>query len=359
MSWHGIEGHDAIVDQFRRALSRGRLASSFLFVGPEGIGKRAFALRLAQALLCSTHPEAALDPCGRCPSCVQVEARSHPDMILVSKPAEKAEMPVSLFIGYREHRMQEGLCHDLALKPFLAGRKVALIDDADYLNAEGANSLLKTLEEPPPRSVLILIGTTPAKQLPTIRSRCQLVRFGRLPADAVARLLVDRGLVDDDATAQRVAAESGGSLQQAVELADAEVWAFRERLIEVLAAPRLDALALSQFVAAFVDEAGKEAPPRRRRMRMAFRMAVEFYRQMLRAKAGDGGDGAEPLPSRVRMAASRWPGDDETAAALVERCLEAAEHVDRNAHQAAVLDCWANDLSGVLAGEANEPARAV
>ena len=67
--------------------------------------------------------------------------------------------------------MHEGLCHDIALRPFMGGYKVALIDDADYLNAEGANCLLKTLEEPPPRSVLILIGTSPAKQLPTIRSR--------------------------------------------------------------------------------------------------------------------------------------------------------------------------------------------
>ena len=84
--------------------------------------------------------------------------------------------------------MREGLCHDISLKPYMGNRKVAIVDDADYLNAEGANSLLKTLEEPPPRSVLILVGTTPAKQLPTIRSRCRIIRFDPLPTETVAEL---------------------------------------------------------------------------------------------------------------------------------------------------------------------------
>ena len=103
------------------------------------------------------------------------------------------------FIGDEDHRRSEGLCHDINLKPSLGGRKIAVIDDADYLNAAGVGGLLKTLEEPPPRAVLILIGTSPAKQLPTIRSRCQLIWFRPLPLDVVAELLVSRGLVADRA----------------------------------------------------------------------------------------------------------------------------------------------------------------
>ena len=80
--------------------------------------------------------------------------------------------------------MREGLCHDIALKPFRGGRKIAIIDDADYLNQEGANCLLKTLEEPPEKSVIILIGTSQQRQLPTIRSRCQIVRFAPLSTAA-------------------------------------------------------------------------------------------------------------------------------------------------------------------------------
>ncbi len=183
-----------MVEQFRRALARGRLASSFLFAGPEGIGKRTFALKLAQAMLCTTRPEETLDPCGTCPSCVQVAAGTHPDLHLVGKPEDKSFIPLELLIGDREHRRREGLCHNIGLKPYLGGRKIAMIDDADYLNAEGANSLLKTLEEPPPRSVLILIGTSPAKQLPTIRSRCQLIRFRPLPIQDGRRVVGVEGV---------------------------------------------------------------------------------------------------------------------------------------------------------------------
>ena len=161
-------------------------------------------------MLCHQRPEAALDPCETCPSCTMVLAGTHPDLDVVSKPADKSFLPLDLFLGDREHRRQEGLCHNISLKPFMGGRKIAVIDDADYLNAEGANCLLKTLEEPPPQSVLILIGTSPAKQLPTIRSRCQLVRFQPLAAEMVAEILLSKGLAADAAEARRLAAACRG-----------------------------------------------------------------------------------------------------------------------------------------------------
>ena len=242
MTWHGIIGHDRIVEQFRRALSRRRLASSFLFAGPEGIGKRTFAVKLAQALLCENSPEEALDPCGNCPGCIQVDAGTHPDFQLISKPDDKSFIPLELLIGDKEHRRREGLCRHIALKPYMGRRKIAVIDDADYLNAEGANALLKTLEEPPPRSVLILIGASPAKQLPTIRSRCQLVRFQPLDADAVAQLLSAQGIAENAAEARRLAQSSNGSMDRAAELADPELWRFRDVLFERLAPKRWKAL---------------------------------------------------------------------------------------------------------------------
>ena len=137
-------------------------------------------------------PSHGLDPCGTCDSCLQVAARTHPDLLLVSKPADKSFIPLSTFIGDEARRMREGLCHDIALRPFMGGRRVAVIDDADYLNEEGANALLKTLEEPPPSSVLILIGTSADKQLPTIRSRSQIVRFRPLTAEHLEQLLLRR-----------------------------------------------------------------------------------------------------------------------------------------------------------------------
>jgi DNA polymerase-3 subunit delta' len=346
MSWHGIRGHDEVVERFRRALARGRLATSFLFVGPEGVGKRAFALKLAQALLCSAHPESALEPCERCPSCLQVAAGSHPDVDVVAKPKDKSFLPLDLLIGDQDHRMREGLCHRIALKPFMGGRKVAVIDDADHLNAEGANCLLKTLEEPPPRSVLILIGTSPVKQLPTIRSRCQLVRFRPLADDDVAELLLEKQLVSDPAEARRLAAHAEGSLQRALDLADVDLWTFRERLDERLGEPVLDSLELSGAVLSFVEAAGREAPARRARLRLVVGFAVDFFRRVMHRLSGAPIGGDDLVRPSIERAVANGATIDAVAACL-DRCLETAEQIDRNANATTLVECWLDDLARI------------
>jgi DNA polymerase-3 subunit delta' len=336
-----------VIDRFRRAVARGRLASTFLFVGPAGIGKRMLAEKLAQALLCP-HANDKLDPCGRCDSCVQVASHSHPDLILIEKPADKSTIPVAAFIGEDNRRMREGLCHDIALKPFMGGRKVAIIDDADYLNEEGANSLLKTLEEPPPRSVLILIGTSADRQLPTIRSRAQMFRLRPLPEQTVAEILLAKGLAADRESALRLASFAEGSVERAVELADDELWTFRRELLKELAAPRLASVALAGSLLPFVEAAGKEASARRARARQVVAFALDFYRQLLRARSGAEPAGDEELLASVAAALPRWPGDAETAVACIERSLEALAHVDRNAHQTTLLECWLDDLARIM-----------
>lgn len=347
MAWQGILGHDDVVERFRRAIARNRLASSFLFVGPEGIGKRTFALKLARALLCRVSPEAALDPCGRCPSCVQAAAGTHPDLEMISKPADRAMLPLDLLIGDEDHRMREGLCYNIALKPFLGDRKVAIIDDADYFREEAANCLLKTLEEPPPRSVLILIGTSPAKQLPTIRSRCQPIRFRPLATEDVAHVLTAQGLIEDPVEAERLAAESGGSVHAALEMADADLAAFRVRLHGLLAAPRIDSVRLAGALGQFVEQAGKEAATRRLRLRRILRLASEFYAQLLRHTLGLPQRGEEAVPGQAGRTAPARQGHQETAVACLDRCLQAAEQIDRNAHPTTVLECWLDDLARI------------
>lgn len=345
MTWHGIEGHDDVVEKLRRAVSRNRLASSFLFCGPAGVGKRTFALRFAQALLCQSRPAADLDPCNTCPSCAMALAGTHPDIEVVAKPADKAELPLKLFIGEGETRGHEGLCHWISLKPFMGGRRIAIIDDADYFNHEGANCLLKTLEEPPPHSVLILIGTSPAKQLPTIRSRCQLIRFLPLPEEIVAQLLVSKGIVTDKAEAARLTRFSEGSLQEAIDLTDADTWSFRRTLLEKLSAGALDSTGLAPIISTFIEEAGKEAPARRARFRQVVAFAADFYRRLLHARSD------LPLPSDPELrgpleaAMQRFPRDAIVAATCLERCLDALGQIDRNANQATLIEAWLDDLA--------------
>jgi DNA polymerase III subunit delta' len=345
VAWGTIEGHDQVVEQFRCCLQRSRLASTFLFVGPQGIGKRAFATRLAQALLCQARPDVLLEPCGKCASCVQVDAGTHPDVEVVEKPADKSFIPVAAFIG--EDGRRDGLCHSIALKPYMGGRKIAIIDDADYLNEEGANSLLKTLEEPPPKSVLILIGTSPDKQLPTIRSRSQIIRFQPLAEEVVARLLISQELVAQSDEARRLAAHSEGSLSRALELADAELWSFRQQLLGKLTQAELDSVGLAKSLVAFVDEAGKEASARRVRARQVVGFAAEYYRQLLRGLSGATLTGDEALSDAVQRGLRGSPGDEDAVSRRLDRTLEALGHIDRNAHQATLLECWLDDLARV------------
>jgi DNA polymerase-3 subunit delta' len=334
MTWSDILEHEEVRERFRRAAGRRRLASTFLFVGPPGVGKRTFALKLAQALLCETNPEEQLEPCGQCPSCVQVAALTHPDLELVAKPDDKNIIPLELFIGDDEHRNRQGLCHRISFKPMRGRRKIAIIDDADHMNAEGANCLLKTLEEPPPRSIIILIGTSERRQLPTIRSRSQIVRFGALTNETVARLLLEQHLVESQAEAQLLAELADGSVSRALALRDADLRDFRRTLRETLAAGDFDAINLSRSVGQFVDAAGKEAPPRRERLRQVMGWAAEFYRGAMRQAAADGAANSESRSAQP-----------EKAAAAMDRCLDAIRQVDANANQATLIDGWLDDLA--------------
>ncbi len=229
MQWTDLLGHHQQREWFQTAIASGRLATSFLFVGPEGIGKRTFARLLAKSLLCRRTDDKQLQFCGACEDCAQVDASTHPDLIEIFKPADKAFIPIELLIGERDKRMREGLCHDISLKPYAGRKKIAILDDADYLNVEGANSLLKTLEEPPPDSLLILIGSNLQRQLPTIRSRCQSIIFRPLSLDQLQQLIERNSIADSPERAKEIASLCSGSLAEAKLLSDPELASFVTR----------------------------------------------------------------------------------------------------------------------------------
>jgi DNA polymerase-3 subunit delta' len=200
--------------------------------------------------------------------------------------------------------------------------------------------------------VIILIGTSEAKQLPTIRSRAQVVRFGPLSHDTVARLLVEKQLATDSTEAKRLAAFSQGSVSRAIELSDPELWRFRGELLSKLSAEPLESFRLAPPLVAFVDAAGKEAPPRRARARQLIGFAIGFYRRLLYRQiaaenavllAGEQLAGDEELDRQVANALKTHT-DPEATAARIERSLEALGHIDRNANQTTLLEAWLDDL---------------
>jgi DNA polymerase-3 subunit delta' len=188
--------------------------------------------------------------------------------------------------------------------------------------------LLKLLEEPPTAALLILLGTSRSRQLPTILSRVQVVRFSGLAIDVVRELALVQGLAADAAGSAAIAERSGGSLVRAREMADQQLWTLGERFAASWRSGDFDPATLVGEFDGFIAAAGKEADARRQRFRQLLLMAAGVLRQSLR-QACDVGD------------------SPEAALAALDRCLEAEEQLDRNANQATLLEGWLDDLASL------------
>jgi DNA polymerase III subunit delta' len=340
--WGSVRGHDPVVNDLRRAASSGRFPHALLFVGPEGVGKRTLARRVAQALFCTQRDEAALDPCDACPACRQVISGDHPDLYEVSRPEDKHELPIGVI---------RGLCHDLSLSPMRGARKVAIVDDADHMNEEASNAFLKTLEEPPEGAVLILVGTSSELQLDTILSRCRVVRFDPLPEDDLRAILLDRDPEADPELTAQLARIGEGSVSRALSLADPELAAFRRRLVDELAAPGpLDAPDLAKRLEEFIKEAGKETLPQRTRAAALFGELSRFFRAVLWQGAGLDPPVVDPADRKAAEAlAARLEPEDVFL--LADRCMEADYHLRRRVYLPLLVDAFARDLGRFLSGQ--------
>lgn len=343
--WQGILGHDEVVNRFRTASAKGRIGGTYLFVGPTGIGKRSMAIQLAKALLClDAESKQSFIPCGVCESCHMIDRASHPDLEQVAKKADKQKFTIDLLLGDKEHRHREGLLHRLALKPSLSTRKIAIIDDADLFNVESSNALLKTLEEPPPGAAIFLIGTSQNRQLPTIRSRSQIIRFNRLDDAVVAELLLAQGIADDAEAANSLAAAADGSLAEAIALNDDDIWAFRKQFFQIISTTPLNTLQAARDVQTFVEKAGKEPKVRRVRLRQVIGFASDFYREMLRTESGVE-PSADPLLENTVRKALNAPGNVMTSVEHLDTCLEALSYIERNANLSTLVEWWVGELS--------------
>ena len=214
MPFRDIAGHQRTLALLGGAASRGTLPPSLIFAGPEGIGKYTAAIALAQALNCERGrgmfggdlPDAGQDACGACAACRRIARGVHAD-VLVLAPGESGSIKVD--------QVREAIDRS-AYRPFEGRRRVVIVDGADALMPEAQNALLKTLEEPPPASVFVLVTACPDVLLPTVLSRCQRVRFGPLsPGDVAGVLMRGHGYTPADAHA--AAAASDGSIGRALE----------------------------------------------------------------------------------------------------------------------------------------------
>lgn len=166
MSFRDLTEHKPVADQLRRSLQRGRLAHAYLFTGRRGCGKELVARTLAKALNCTKKDH---DACGQCDSCRRIEEGVHPDVYWVRPESKSRRIQVEQVRNFEQ---------SVFLKPSMARIKVGVIVDADCMGEEASNAFLKTLEEPPAQTVIVLLSAEPQRLLPTIISRCLRIGFG-------------------------------------------------------------------------------------------------------------------------------------------------------------------------------------
>jgi DNA polymerase III subunit delta' len=216
MPFRDVFGHVRLIKLLTRAAEGGTLPPSLLFAGPSGIGKRLTAVALAQALNCTKGSsllgtDSGFDACGVCPACTRIARGIHPDVPIV-EPGDSGAIKID---------QVRDIVDRAAYRPFEGRRRVVIFDEADALVPAAQHALLKTLEEPPPSSVFILVTARPDVLLPTVRSRCPQLRFRPLAGDDIASALVARGHSESEARA--VAATADGSLGQALEASAGEL----------------------------------------------------------------------------------------------------------------------------------------
>jgi len=325
MSFHDIYGHKRKIETLRQALVQKRVGHAYLFSGISAIGKKTLAVEFAKALNCEKEDNLH-DSCGECSSCRKIQRNSHPDVFSVETDGQ--------FIRINAIReIQE----QMKCKPLEAKRRVFIIDEADKMNDQAANALLKILEEPSFSNILILITSRPYSMLPTIISRCQHVRFNPLHFDIVAEFLVKR-MGMDNRKALLLSSLSGGSVGRAMETNKDDIVDYRTELLNLLSTTCREApFSLINF-ASFLGQGKKE-------IKEGLNILNTFFRDVLIYKEIRKNDMLinRDKTSFVSTCADRLSGEQILQnIALVER---AGETIEQNVNKSLTLETMAFKLN--------------
>lgn len=210
-----VVGQDAQVELFLKTADKGMLAHSFIITGPDGVGKSIFARFMASYILCSGENK----PCGVCLNCVRVKNNNHPDVIVISPKNS---------IGVDDIR---NLTEKINTKPYEGDKKVVIIKGADLITVQGQNAFLKTLEEPPLDTTIIMLAENINLILDTIKSRCQIYKLNRIPTGKVKEYLLSINV--DEQKAELYSNLSDGIIGNALKMLDSKYQILRDETINM------------------------------------------------------------------------------------------------------------------------------
>ncbi|HXV48999.1 MAG TPA: DNA polymerase III subunit delta' [Candidatus Binatia bacterium] len=318
MGFADIIGQQKPLATLRSALAAGRVHHAYLFLGPEGVGKRAVAVAFAKAIHCA---ELTNDFCGDCADCSRIADGNHPDVRVIEPLAGKKEISIQQI---------RNLQRELSYRSFTGMRKIAIVDPATLMNAPGQNALLKTLEEPPQDSLIILIAANVGGLLPTLRSRCLQLTFAPLTRKEVSGFLISRhGMNGTDA--ELVAALALGSIGAAL--------AFnKEELIEQRRnwTGALSSLRVGDYRGAMM--AAETLSSQRDEMLKFLQWAESWYRDLLVQKAAQGTGNLVNVDLREQIDERAANSDLQQTLRAISQIEGAAARVQRNLNRRMVLE---------------------
>jgi DNA polymerase-3 subunit delta' len=366
----------------RNAIRRHRVPHAYVFHGPDGVGKETFAWRLAQIFLCgrasSFEPPAGIfgdvpgssktdsadlsEACGRCEDCRAVRRETHPDLHVIDRflhrqhpePDVRKRKGLELSVDVIRHFLIERV----GLTPIRGRAKVFIVREADRMNDQAQNALLKTLEEPPGTTYIILLVVSLDRLLPTTQSRCQMVRFDALPEDFVRNKIAEHHPEITHAQGAWYARMSEGSIGKALHALELQLYPVNERLRDEWskAQPSIktwmdtaEKLA-GQFQQADPEISDTEAT--RRGLQTVLRLVAEWYAEGLRVRLTSvQSTSGKPPPSPTGGTASSNRAAAslslEQAAEAVERVVRAERQLDLNANPQLCIECLVNDLAAI------------
>ncbi|MFH1247829.1 MAG: DNA polymerase III subunit delta' [Candidatus Omnitrophota bacterium] len=219
MSFKNILGHQAVIERIRSSIDNNRLAAAYLFIGQDGVGKFLTAKTLSKAINCQDDNS---DSCDKCSSCLRIEKNQHPDVQVLD--FENADIKIEYI-----RQLQK----DASLRPYEARKKVFIINNAHKLNHESSNAFLKTLEEPPKSSLIILVSSKPQLILATILSRCQTLKFYPFPRREL-ELFLNKDYSIENNLAHFLAYYTEGSLGEAIKFKDKDMLSRKNRIIDAI-----------------------------------------------------------------------------------------------------------------------------
>ena len=277
MPFTDILAQDHIIDHFNKAIKTDHLSHAYIFTGQEGVGKALFAKEFAKALNCKNNDN---DSCNSCTNCNRIEMLNHPDVFWIERE-EKAK-----FIKIENIR---NLQNSVRLSPLESEYKIFIIKEADRMNEEASNCLLKTLEEPSPNTIIILIANSIAPIKDTIRSRCQVIRFQPIPSRIIESQLTDKS----DADANKIGWISrfcNGSLANALHLLDDNHYEMNSDIVTRMTEPDIDNLAFAEEVIDSYLSAGDSLEEKRQILKSILHCILQLYRDLLLVKVMNGHD---------------------------------------------------------------------